>query len=97
MENSISNEKGIYPWVKEELEKMGFPFPISDGFGILGDHERRVDVFGCRWNSQGSEIDTIGIEVKYLPGKPVQLEFLQGIGQCIDYLQFFCGFMLQKW
>jgi hypothetical protein len=90
MENNTLNEKGIYPWIKEELEKMGFPFPISDGFGIkLYDHRRRVDVFGCRWNPQGSEIETIGVEVKYLPGKPVQLEFLQGIGQCIDYLQFF--------
>jgi len=86
----MSNEKAIYPILAEELKKMEFSFPIIDEFGIkLDDYKRRVDVFGCRWDSRGSDIETIGVEVKYSPNKSINLEFSQGLSQCIDYLPFF--------
>ncbi len=86
-----SSEKDIYPIMAEELKKDGFSFPITDEFGIKLDNynNRRVDVFGCRWDSTGYEIETIGVEVKYLPDKSISREFSQGLSQCIDYLPFF--------
>jgi hypothetical protein len=84
------SERSIYPKISEELKKKGFHFPITDEFGIkLDDYKRRVDVFGCRWNSDGLYIETIGIEAKYSPDESINREFSQGLSQCIDYLPFF--------
>jgi len=86
----MSNEKKMYPIIVEEFKKMGFPFPIKDEFGIrLDEYERRVDVFGCKWDTEGRNIETIGIEVKYSPNRSVNIELLEGLSQCIDYLPFF--------
>ena len=88
--NNMPREKDIYPIIAEELRKIDFPFPIIDEFGIkLDDYNRRIDVFGCRWDSGGHNIETIGIEAKYLPDESINREFSQGLSQCIDYLPFF--------
>lgn len=87
---NMLNEKDLYPIIAKELKKMKYCFPITDEFGLrFADYKRRVDVFGCKWDSTGNDIETIGIEVKYSPNKSINLEFSEGLSQCIDYLPFF--------